>query len=289
MNFFKIIFSKAFIINLLVIVVVAIISFFGIFIYLDSYTKKGEALTVPDFTGYNLQQVRKKCIEMKLNYQVADSVYKAGVPYFTVLEQNPKPISKVKENRTIYLTISTDKPPKVKLPNILEVSLRRATKMLQTSGIEIGELIYEPYFASNLVLKVKKDGRIIEPGMLIKKGSKVDLVLGDGLSSEKSVVPNLVGIHYEDVMFVLAGRGFNIGTTIFHPFDSEVDDSSQAIIYKQNPVPDVDKPVALGQSISIWLTSEKLFKEMHLDMDVDLIDSLEKAKLMEDLSNDETN
>ncbi len=202
-----------------------------------------------------------------------------GVPYFTVVEQMPKANNKVKQNRTIYLKISSDKPPKTHLPNLNDVSLRQAISILQSSGFKVGELEYVPDIAQNQVVKVKKDGRVLEPGVYLKKGSTIDLVLGDGLSTKKVRIPDLRGLTYDEAMFALTGYGFNIGATIFDP---EVEDSSMAIIHKQIPLPDPDVKIAQGESIDLWLTTEEKFKALKIDIDKSLQDSLRRAKTQTD-------
>ena len=57
----------------------------------------------------------KDFIEKKdLRYEVSDSAFEIGKPPLTVIAQYPKAGVKVKENRKIYITITSKMPPIVK-------------------------------------------------------------------------------------------------------------------------------------------------------------------------------
>ncbi len=275
MKFFKFLISRAFWVNILIFLAIVVVIFISIQFFMSKFTHHGESLTVPDFKGYTVQQLDEICNERGLRYSISDSIYKAGVPYFTVVEQSPKAHSKVKHNRRIYFTISSDKPPKVKLPNLRDVSLRQALVIIESAGLKVGELEYVPDIAQNVVLRVTKDGRELKQGSFIKKGSEINLVLGDGLSSQKRRVPDLREMPIDEAVFALKGFGFNIGAIIY---DEDVKDSSEAIIYKQNPLPNPDEKLAQGEAIDIWLTTISKIEKMNIkNNNKDFQDSLKKA------------
>ena len=244
-------------INIASAVLIIVILFVGILYFLKKYTHHGETQTVPDLQGLSIEDVSRICDEKNLRFKVIDSVYMPDVEYFTVVEQTPPPISKVKKNRMIYLTICSDEPPKVKLPNVIDVSLRQATVMLKNEGLKIGELRYKPDIAKNVVLKIEREGKEIEPGTIIRKGSEIDLVLGDGLTSEKVHVPSLYGRTLDEAIFVLSGVGLNVGFTIF---DDKVEDSSKAIIWKQDPLPNPTIRISQGEIVNVYLTNYGTYK-----------------------------
>ncbi|HPD64459.1 MAG TPA: PASTA domain-containing protein [Bacteroidia bacterium] len=242
--------SKIFLRNLLVFIIVFSVLIFSGLKFLKVYTHHGESLSVPDFKGSTIEEVEKICKEKNLRYEVIDSVYVPDTRYFTVVEQNPKPFSKVKRKRKIYLTICSDTPPRVKLPDIIDVTLRQAVSILQSYGLKLGELEYVPDIGKNLVLKVKKDGRILNPGDYVSKGSKIDLVLGDGLSSEKVAVIDVRGLTYDEAVFALSGIGLNVGAVIL---SQPVKDTSVCVVYKQYPEPS-DVMLPQGDAVDIWLS-----------------------------------
>ena len=184
-NFFQFLKSKIFLINLL-IALVLIASVFGFtYRWLDKYTKHGETISVPDLRGLSPEKVKDFLKDKHLRYEIVDSIYELKKRKGTVIEQDPLTDSKVKENRTIYLTVNAKMPPQVKMPNLMDVSYRQAEAILQTYGLKVGEVIYKPDLAKNAVLAQQYRGKEIKPETMIPKGAVIDLVLGDGLANDE--------------------------------------------------------------------------------------------------------
>lgn len=223
------------------------------------YTHYGEALTVPDFSGYTLDKVEQICKEKDLRFKVIDSTYAANTQFFTVYEQSPKANSKVKRKRMIYLTITTDKPPKVRIPNVIDVSLRQAVTLLEGFGLKVGEMKYVPGIAQNVVIRIERKGKILQQGELIDKGSYIDLVMEDGETAERVPVQDLSGLTLEESMFALSGFVLNVGATIY---DKMVKDTTKAVVYKQMPAPSDNNIISKGSSVDVWLTTPENFKTM---------------------------
>src|ERR1035437_2021372 len=135
-----------------------IFGFVGLFIFLELvflalrvYTRHGQALTVPNFIGLTLEEVGRMADQKSLRYEVIDSVFTQGQAPGTVIAQNPSSDTKVKVNRTIFLTINAINPAKIEMPNVVDVSLRQAEAILQTNGLLVGYKHYVPYFAKDNV------------------------------------------------------------------------------------------------------------------------------------------
>ena len=153
-----------FIINLaLAIVLIAGVLFF-FFNWMDSYTKHGESITVPDLRGMKASQLTDFLNDKHLRYTINDSMFELDKPVRTILEQDPEPGSKVKEDRMIYLTLNASTPPSVKMPDLTDVSYRQAEAILLTFGLKVGVVTYQPDLAKNAVLKQLYKGRDIPAG-----------------------------------------------------------------------------------------------------------------------------
>ena len=228
----KFITSKVFFINLAIALVLCVVSVYAVYSWMGKITHHGESISVPDLRGMDLERLETFLENKSLRFQIIDSLFDGTKAGGIVLEQDPAPESKVKEGRTIYLTINSATPPKVKMPNLIDVSYRQAEAILQTFGLKVGALIYQPDLAKNAVLDQKHKGSSIKPGVEIFKGSKIDLVLGDGLGSTEVSVPHLIGLTQGEAMFVLKGSALNLGTVHFDPGTK---DSTDAVIYKQAP------------------------------------------------------
>jgi beta-lactam-binding protein with PASTA domain len=230
---------------------------------LKSYTHHSESLTVPDFKGMTIEEVERECNEKDLRYLVKDSVFSQDAPRNTIVDQNPKPLSKVKRNRRIYLSLNAKKAPKVSLPNIIDISRRQAVKILESIGIKASDKIeYKSDPALNAVLEVKYRGLNIEPGASLQKGSVVDLVLGDGGNSQKAELPDLTGKTFEEAMLVLRASFLNVGKITTDSGKVVITAKSNSIIYKQEPKRDEDnKQVSQGESINIWVMPAWKYKK----------------------------
>jgi beta-lactam-binding protein with PASTA domain len=106
-EFFK---SKIFLINLAIAAAVMAAIFGFTYKWLDNYTKHGESIVVPDLKGMKAKQLDSMISDLHLNYAIIDSIYFTDKPQGVIIEQDPLPGSKVKENRTVYLTINSGIP-----------------------------------------------------------------------------------------------------------------------------------------------------------------------------------
>ena len=249
-NFRAFIKSRTFLYNIIIILVVGIGTLFLLYNWLDDYTHHGESITVPDVRGLTEEKLVRFIEDKHLQYKIVDSLFEDGKAPGTVIEQDPKPDSKVKENRTIYLTVNSSRPPKVKMPNLVDVSFRQAEAILQTFGLRVGQTIYRPDLAKNAVLNQLYKGRPISAGTEIFKGSAIDLVLGDGMGNAEVPVPNLVTLTKGEALFVLKGSSLNIGTIIF---DDGVKDEEDAKVYRQVPEAGGNATIKQGEAIDIYL------------------------------------
>jgi len=151
MSFFS---SKTFFRHLFAALIVYSAIIWVILRLISNYTLHGKTIPVPNLKGKKMEVVEKMLQELDLKFMVIDSVYVAEKPKGSVIEQNPAPGFQVKKSRTVYLTLNAFNPPKVKLPELKDVSLRQATAMLETYGLEVGNLSYVPDFAKDAVIEM---------------------------------------------------------------------------------------------------------------------------------------
>jgi len=222
-----------------------------VFIWLRIYTHHYESISVPDFTGLTKQECQALAAKKGLRISIIDSVFMQAVPRGTMVEQNPKAGFKVKKNRTIFLTMNAINPEKIKMPNVVGFSLRQASAILETKGLAVGHIIYVPDIAMNEVLRQQYAGRDISGNTLIIKGSRIDLVLGNGLSAQETYVPNLRGLNLHEGEQRVIESYLNLGAVIYDNTIMNLQDSLNARIFKQRPSGGM---VSMGSSVDIWLT-----------------------------------
>ncbi|MEM7101823.1 MAG: PASTA domain-containing protein [Bacteroidota bacterium] len=254
--------SKIFLKNAVGAIILSVLLLVLSFQFLKMYTRHGETITLPDFTGMTIDKVEQQLKNKHLKYGVIDSVYSAADIPGAILDQDPPANSKVKENRTIYFTVNPLNPPKVMLPNIWNVDYKFARNMLLARGLEVDEenIRYKKDKAEDTILDVIYDGETLkkppsgtrETPYRIPKGTKLGLVVAEGGGGEV-IVPKLTCNTYDEAIFKIRSSNLNIGAIIA---DQTVTDTLAAFVYRQNPTSS-GQFMRMGEQIDIWITQDK--------------------------------
>ena len=151
MNEYKYVFK-----NLMIMIGgISSIVFFIFYIYFPFKTNHGDTITVPNLIGMELNEIDEFLSDRDLRYEILDdSSYSSEYPPYTILQQNPSENEKVKENRKIYLTLNSSIPPKIKMPKIINGSVKNAQLILRSYDLKLGDITYVPDMARNAVLKI---------------------------------------------------------------------------------------------------------------------------------------
>ncbi len=246
--------SKEFIKNLGFAVAIIVGFVMVLLIWMNFYTRHGQARPVPDFYGLTMEQTIKLAKKSKLKYQVIDSVYTTLVPKGCIAEQNPKPGFKVKKWRNIILTINAFNPEMVAMPDLVDLPIRQAIVQIVNSGLVMGQLKYRPDLSFDVVLDQLYNGKKVAEGDSLQKGSVVDLVLGKGLSNRRTPVPDLTGMNLEPARNKIFVSSLNLGAYIYDNSILSGKDTVLAFVYKQNPEYKEDASLQLGSAVYLWLT-----------------------------------
>jgi eukaryotic-like serine/threonine-protein kinase len=256
MSLKKFIFSKVFVKNLGLATAIVIGGVMILLIWLNFYTRHGQARPVPDFFGLTLEQAITLAKKSKVKYQVLDSVYTNIVPRGCIAEQSPKPGFKVKKWRNVVLTINAFHPEMVAMPNLIDLPKRQAILVVESAGLDMGQLKYKPDLSIDVVIEQQLNGKKIAAGDSIQKGSVIDLVLGKGLSNQRTPVPELIGFNLESARNRILGSSLNLGAFIYDNTILNGEDSLNAFVYKQNPEFNEESNLQLGSAVYLWLTTD---------------------------------
>lgn len=258
MSFKKFLFSRTFLANLVLAVMLIFILLYATMQGLKIYTHHNQSFAVPDFEGKSLTDVKKMATQSKLNYVVVDSVHVKDALPGVVIDQVPEKGFKVKENRTIFLTINTMRPEMIKAPKLTDISFRQARVLIENNGLFTGQIIYEPSEYNDLVLKALIDSTEILEGQEIVKGSQVDLIVGRNNGNELTPLPDLNGLTLTEANEVLTNAMLNTGVVIYDPIIETAEDSANAVVWKQHPEPLASKNITLGSLVDLWITTDTL-------------------------------
>lgn len=224
---------------------VLLLSYF--YIYLPAATNHGETITVPNVEGMSVTDLEEFLVNRNLRYEINDSSYSDDYPPLTVLKQYPQAGAKVKENRVIYLSINRVNPPSVPVPNLVDGSLVNAEAVLRGNELKRGkiQLVRGPFL--NLVKEMRFEGRKIEPGTRIPKGSVIDLVVEDG-GSNVVPMPDVTGYTLEDAKIPIFGSNLNLGQ--IHLVGDTLA-ASPIVVLKQKPAP--KENIKVGDVVELWV------------------------------------
>jgi eukaryotic-like serine/threonine-protein kinase len=275
--------SKVFLKNLGLATSIVVGVIMILLIWMNFYTRHGQARPVPDFFGLTMEETIKLAKKNKLKYTIADSVYTTIVPRGCIAEQSPKPGFKVKKWRNIVLTMNAFNPEMVAVPNLIDLSIRQALLLIESSGLKMGESRFRPDLSINVVLDQLYNGKKINPGDSLQKGSVIDLVLGKGLSNQRSSVPDLMGMHLDPAKNKILISAFSLGTYVYDSTIVSGDDTVNAFVFKQNPEFKEDASLQLGSAIYLWLTVDSA--KLPVDSTLIVTDTIPAANILSRPSN----
>jgi beta-lactam-binding protein with PASTA domain len=145
--------------------------------------------------------------------------------------------------------------PDVPFPDIADKTFIEVRAMLTNYGLKLGDTTYQSDIARDAVISFSYAGQKLRVGQKIPKGSRIDLVLGDGNGASEVELPNLVGLTLSEAMFSIKGASLSVGDLSYEGF---VQDSASAVIKRQYPeyVTDSLNKVSIGTRINLVLSNE---------------------------------
>lgn len=250
-SFFEYIKSKTFFINLAIaaftVLFVVLVAAFS----LNYYTRHGSGIPVPKLIDMQIDRATALLDQQGFQYKI-DSVYLPDRDPGTVVQQDPDPNTNVKENRTIYLTVITKLAPNVGLPNLENVTFREAQATLTNFGLKLGDTTYRSDIALNRVLEVRFANETIKAGAKLPKGSRIDLVLGDGKGASEVDIPDLTNQELDAAKFVISQSGLTLGSVTY---EGTITDSTKVVVKAQQPMKtDSTGKVSIGTRINLTVS-----------------------------------
>ncbi|MBK5194549.1 MAG: PASTA domain-containing protein [Proteiniphilum sp.] len=186
----KFIFGNSILKNLLIIMVSSLLLILLALLFLSIYTRRGHNLVVPPLEGLQVEEANTILNAKGLHAAVVDSIYNRDAVPGAIMDQTPKGGNKVKEGRSIYITIYSKSPQQIAVPGLVDYSTRQATALLNSMGFTQMTIEEVPSEYSGLVMAVKYRGKTLVPEEKIPAGSPLTLVVTSGVLADSLRVDN---------------------------------------------------------------------------------------------------
>jgi beta-lactam-binding protein with PASTA domain len=170
--------SKLFFKHLAISVACLLVLIWCLIKVLGFYTHHGETAEVPDFKGTLISDLDHFTEGKNIRFLIIDSIYSPNEKSGIVLKQDPEAKTLVKHNRIIYLYVTSTQAPQILMPKLVDKSERQAVYLIESYGLKIGTIKEIAGDCKGCVLQQLINGKQIETGAPIKKGSKIDLYIG---------------------------------------------------------------------------------------------------------------
>jgi beta-lactam-binding protein with PASTA domain len=246
----------------LVIIVLGICVFFTMR-WLKHYTRHGQHLELPDYTGELLEDARKDAKARSFRVEVVDSLHLVGRRGREIIRQDPPAFSMVKEKRTIYVTVTKNAAemiPISRFPALYGNSYERKKQELESVFQVQCEILGRQYDSGepDHILAVVYQGDTIidrhkqQNDAMIEKGGRLGFILSQRTGG-RLPIPDLICMTYAEAQFLLENSGLSI-TEIIQT--EQIVDLQSAYISGQVPDP-AEGMIEQGSGMRISLTREK--------------------------------
>ena len=195
--------------TLIYIVLVTIVLVWAALIFVDSWTRHNDDVTVPEIKNMTYAQAEAVLLDNDLTIEISDSIYDKNIKPGTIVELWPKAGSVVKSGRKIFVTVTafTPKHVTISMP-VTGVSTRQVKSYLNALGITGIRLINVPSQYPDLVESADANGRPIGVGSVIPVDATVTLRVGVAIevpedsttTAEEAIIEDLQNMSsYSDI------------------------------------------------------------------------------------------
>lgn len=220
------------ILRVMIIFTIATIFLLIVFFIILQFTIRGEIVEVPSVIGKSFVDATQILNKHDLSTpRIEGEKYSGEIPKGYVVDQRPRPGSKVKKGRQVKVFLSKGAEAGI-VPRIIGKTITSAQIDLNTRGLEIG-----------LIVRIHSDdfpqeGTIIAhtppPYSAVQKGTRVSLLVSLGPYYRQLTMPDISGMKLNKAIEFLKSRGFRLGT-VSKQISDEVYEAD--VILEQDPQP----------------------------------------------------
>ena len=189
----------------------SILLLFGIilldYIILPNYVGYNNEHYLPDVRGEYLEKAKYQLGLLGFNTELIVVPYSESHSPGTVVKMFPRAFTKVKEGRTIDLTI-TGKDKYITIPDVRNLSLRNAKFRIIKLGLGIDTIIYE---FDNTILEGYITFQLPKDGQSVKSSTNITLGVSRGTPPNYYIIPDVVNLSLNRARDKIIKKGLRVG------------------------------------------------------------------------------
>lgn len=233
--------------RLIWMVIISLFILMVVFLVIKIYARQGKEFVLPDLVGMNVADV--ECIDsIDVRLVVMDSIFEMGDPGGRIINQDPKPGTRIKHGRKVYITMTAFSPEDATMPELADMALRQAISQLEHAGLSCGRLRFVDSPYRNAVLEHSCKGRMVYAGQQLARGSVIDLVVGRGEGEAYTIVPFVIGNTAEKARHNLLAASLNVGKEHF----GGVKNKRTAVVCQMDPDYTGVSRYEFGTTVDLW-------------------------------------
>jgi beta-lactam-binding protein with PASTA domain len=237
--------------HVLAMIGVSLVILVIVFSIIKLYARQGQEYELPDVVGMNIAELQADN-PIELDVVVMDSIFRPGQEGGRILTQDPKAGTMVKKGRKLYITMTAYSPEDAVLPELAGLTVRQAVSELANAGLETGELKFVEDRYKNSVIDQSCKGKTVYAGQQIPRGSVIDLTVGLGDSTGRSVVPFVIGKSSDKARRDILSASLNVGNEHY----KGVKHKETAVVYRQEPDYNGVNKYDYGTEVELWYVDE---------------------------------
>ena len=195
-----------------IIGMIVVFSIIAEYLIMPIYTRQNQNRIMIDIKNKHLDDAINILKTENYKYEVSDTLYTNKFQLGTIVDQYPKPNTRVKSGRTVRLKIA--QPEKsVAIPNLIGQSRRSAELELNQMGLLIDTVYteYNPEYPNGTIA-----WQYPKAGDRRKKGMGIQITVSKGMPPNFFQVPNLIGLSINQAKDLIFKSRLKVGKISYH-------------------------------------------------------------------------
>ena len=195
-----------------IIGMIVVFSIVAEYLIMPIYTRQNQNRIMIDIKNKHLDDAINILKSENYKYEVSDTLYTNKFQLGTIVDQYPKPNTRVKSGRTVRLKIA--QPEKsVAIPNLIGQSRRSAELELNQMGLLIDTVYteYNPEYPNGTIA-----WQYPKAGDRRKKGMGIQITVSKGMPPNFFQVPNLIGLSINQAKDLIFKSRLKVGKISYH-------------------------------------------------------------------------